>query len=129
MDHDHQTGLFRKIVCQSCNNNDSYIKYPNGIPSKKERDRQYYTANPDKLIEKGKKYYLNHKDKINERGKIYREENKEKEKERSIKYREKNKDKLTEKFDCPCGGKYQHCSKWGHFKTKLHKDYLDSLED
>ena len=30
MDHDHSTGLFRSIVCRSCNNNDSYIKYPNG---------------------------------------------------------------------------------------------------
>ena len=30
MDHDHVTGLFRKIVCRSCNVMDSYIKYPNG---------------------------------------------------------------------------------------------------
>jgi len=30
MDHNHKTGLFRKIVCRSCNNHDYYINYPNG---------------------------------------------------------------------------------------------------
>jgi len=26
LDHDHETGLFRKVVCRSCNNMDSYLK-------------------------------------------------------------------------------------------------------
>ena len=30
MDHNHETGLFRKIVCNRCNSNDFYINYPNG---------------------------------------------------------------------------------------------------
>jgi hypothetical protein len=30
LDHCHETGVFRKIVCQKCNINDGYIKYPNG---------------------------------------------------------------------------------------------------
>ena len=30
LDHNHETGLFRKIVCRSCNNQNFYIKYPNG---------------------------------------------------------------------------------------------------
>jgi hypothetical protein len=28
LDHDHNSGLFRKIICRSCNNSDSYLKYP-----------------------------------------------------------------------------------------------------
>jgi len=28
LDHDHNTGLFRKIVCRNCNNQDCYLKYP-----------------------------------------------------------------------------------------------------
>ena len=31
MDHCHKTGLFRKIVCKSCNSNDFYINHPDGI--------------------------------------------------------------------------------------------------
>ena len=30
MDHNHETGLFRKIVCRRCNSNDSYVNYPDG---------------------------------------------------------------------------------------------------
>jgi hypothetical protein len=26
LDHDHETGVFRKVVCRSCNNMDSYLK-------------------------------------------------------------------------------------------------------
>ena len=98
LDHDHESGLFRKIVCQSCNNSDNYIKYPNGIPS------------------------------LNERRKKYREDNKQKEIDRRKKYRTENKDKLTETTECPCGGKYQHNNKVHHFKTKKHIVYTDSIE-
>ena len=30
LDHNHETGLFRKIVCRTCNNQNFYINYPNG---------------------------------------------------------------------------------------------------
>ena len=30
LDHNHETGLFRKIICNRCNTCDSYIKYPFG---------------------------------------------------------------------------------------------------
>ena len=56
MDHCHITGEFRKIVCQQCNVNDNYINYPDGVPSKKERDKKsqkiYQEKNKDKLQEK-----------------------------------------------------------------------------
>ena len=34
LDHDHTTGLFRKIVCNRCNVWDSYIKNPRGHANK-----------------------------------------------------------------------------------------------
>ena len=37
MDHCHETGLFRKIVCQKCNTNDSYINHPDGIIKKNKK--------------------------------------------------------------------------------------------
>jgi len=39
LDHDHETGLFRKIVCNRCNNQDIYIRFPNGFT---EQDRKEY---------------------------------------------------------------------------------------
>jgi|GEM_PF-3215343 len=53
MDHDHQTGQFRMIVCKKCNVNDSYIKYPNGFTEedKKKYHQEYYKNNIEKLTE------------------------------------------------------------------------------
>ena len=55
MDHDHDTGLFRKIICRRCNNQDCYIKYPNGYDGKLYRQK-YYEDNKEELTKKmGKK--------------------------------------------------------------------------
>tara|TARA_R110000765_G_scaffold264932_1_gene364379 strand:+ start:63 stop:467 length:405 start_codon:yes stop_codon:yes gene_type:complete len=67
LDHCHETGKFRKIVCQQCNANDNYINYPDGVPSLNERHKIYRDNNKDKLKEKfncdcGGKYTYNHKD-------------------------------------------------------------------
>jgi hypothetical protein len=51
--------------------------------------------------------------------KAYYERNKEKYQE----YYENNKDKLTQKFHCPCGGKYTYHHKSTHFKTNKHIKY------
>ena len=55
LDHDHETGAFRKIVCNKCNTRDNYLKYPNGTPtkqqSKKNRDKKYYDKNKEKINE------------------------------------------------------------------------------
>ena len=56
MDHNHTTGLFRKIVCHRCNANDSYIRFPNGFTEqdRKEYHQEYYQANKEKFTEQNK---------------------------------------------------------------------------
>ena len=73
-----------------------------------------YIKNQGRYLELGKKEY----DK--ERKKEYREKNAVKIKEN----RDANKNKLYEKFTCSCGGKYTHCCRSRHFKTKKHLKYL-----
>tara|TARA_R110000822_G_scaffold292505_1_gene414515 strand:+ start:91 stop:492 length:402 start_codon:yes stop_codon:yes gene_type:complete len=31
LDHNHNTGKIRNIICQKCNHNDTYINYPYGV--------------------------------------------------------------------------------------------------
>ena len=55
-------------------------------------------------------------------------------KERDIKfskeYRQKNLERIhkrdNEKHNCDCGGKYTHCHKLRHMKSKKHQSYLDN---
>jgi len=61
LDHDHITGLFRKIVCHRCNVGDSYIKYPNGYSR-----QEYRQANKEKFKEYKKEYDQTNKDKLKE---------------------------------------------------------------
>ena len=63
MDHDHETGLFRKMVCHRCNVMDSYIKYPNGYSSQ-EYYKEYRQKNKDKIIEYSQEYYQANKERI-----------------------------------------------------------------
>ena len=60
--------------------------------------------------------------------KKYPERYKEYRRKSSQKYRENNKDKISETKTCECGGNYQ---KWGHnrhLKSKMHQQYIQSLE-
>ena len=75
--------------------------------------------NQGRCLELGKKEY----DK--ERKKEYRDKNVDKIKEK----RDGNKNKLNEKFTCSCGGKYIHCNRSRHFKTKIHLKYLEELTE
>ncbi len=90
LDHNHETGLFRSIVCHRCNVHDSYIKYPNGYTS-----QEYYQANKEKI----KEYQQANKEKIKEYQQVYRQANKEKSKEyyQANKEKEKNIIKQTKK--------------------------------
>ena len=60
LDHDHTTGLFRKIVCHQCNVHDTYIKYPFGYTEQdrkeyqKEYQQAYRRANKQKISEQNK---------------------------------------------------------------------------
>ena len=87
LDHNHETGLFRSIVCHRCNVHDSYIKYPNGYTS-----QEYYQANKEKIKEYQQVYRQANKEKIKEYYQVYRQANKEKLKE----YYQANKEKLKE---------------------------------
>ena len=96
LDHDHKTGLFRKIVCCACNMQDSYIRYPDKITKQDKKDnekKKYYENNKEKY----KEYYDNNRDKIIEKHKEYNEKNKEKIKEYQKEYSVKNRDKNNER--------------------------------
>ena len=82
MDHDHDTGMFRKIVCRVCNNRDSYIKYPNGYDVKV-YNKQYREAHREELSQKKKQYLEEHKEEIKQKitclcGSVLRKSNKSK---------------------------------------------------
>ena len=53
MDHNHTTGLFRKIVCHKCNVMDSYIKYPFGY-SRQAYEQAYRQINKQRISERNK---------------------------------------------------------------------------
>lgn len=108
LDHDHITGLFRAIICRTCNNHDSYINYPNGYARKIYKER-----NKEKIKENSKQYYITNKEKIKKNVNEYTKKNKEKQKEYQKVYREK-------KYDCKCGGKYNQSHKKEHFNTIKH---------
>ena len=63
MDHNHETGLFRKIICNRCNTCDSYIKYPNGY-SRQAYDQEYYQKNKQRIIEQNQEYWQKNKAEI-----------------------------------------------------------------
>jgi len=92
LDHDHETGAFRKIVCRGCNNYDTYIKYPNGYTKedRKTNLKKNYQNNKQTRLQKQKQYSIDNKDKVKEQKKKYYEANKEKILQRAkIKYQQK----------------------------------------
>ena len=115
LDHNHETGLFRKIVCHKCNVWDSYIKYPNGY-SKQEYGKEYYQKNKDKLSEYYQEYYQKNKQRIIE-------QNQE--------YWQKNKAEISsykkEKIKCECGSIVGRSVISRHNRTKKHTKYLNSI--
>ena len=74
LDHCHETGLFRKIVCRSCNVHDCYLRFPDGTPSKQEREKIINKKWKDKNKEKIKIYQTENRDKINENQRRRRKE-------------------------------------------------------
>jgi hypothetical protein len=114
LDHDHTTGLFRKIVCHRCNTRDSYIKYPNGN-TRQEYQQEYRQANKQEFKEYQQEYQRANKEKIKEYQQAYRRANKERIKERD-----------KQKIECECGSIVRRPVIARHKQTKKHSDYIAS---
>lgn len=75
-----------------------------------------------------KEYRENNKEKKKESSDRWRENNKEEKREKDKEYRENNQDKFNEKHNCECGSVFTYKHKTRHFKTKIHLEYMKSLE-
>ena len=100
LDHNHETGLFRKIVCSRCNGCDSYIKYPNGRTDEldKKRLQKWYIENREHVLEN---YHKN---------------------------REKIRDIKNTKVTCECGDIINKSSLSRHKKSNRHIFRLSSSD-
>tara|TARA_R110000823_G_scaffold313960_1_gene442161 strand:- start:21 stop:740 length:720 start_codon:yes stop_codon:yes gene_type:complete len=95
LDHDHDSGLFRMILCRGCNNHDSHLKYPVGMTTeeiRKEYMTKYREQNKDKITEANKLYYQENKEKINK----YAKDNEEHLKEYRKQHYQDNKVSIAE---------------------------------
>jgi len=98
-----------------------------------EQKKQYYLENKEHLTEQNKKWYLKNK----ERSKKYKNqwylENKERLFEHKKNYELENKEKFNlvrnQSFNCDCGIHYTHRNRSRHFKTKIHTDYLATINN
>jgi hypothetical protein len=95
LDHSHESGLFRKIVCHRCNAMDSYINYPFGYTEqdRKEYHQEYRRANKQKKLEQNKEYY------------------------------QANKEYSKQKIECECGSVVRRREISRHNRSKKHSDY------
>ncbi len=82
---------------------------------KKEYMRLYNIKNKKVLNEKCKLWYQSHKE---EALKYKREWN--------LKNADHVKEQKRKKFNCECGGKYQHSTRARHFKTERHQAFIGS---
>ena len=133
LDHNHETGLFRKIVCHRCNNKDTYIKYPNGFTEqdRQEYSQEYYQANKQKKIEYQQEHYQANKQKIRQYQKEYQRANKDKISEQKKEYLRANKERIKEynqeKIECDCGVVVSRGHISRHKRSKKHTEYLNSI--
>ena len=99
LDHNHETGLFRMILCQGCNVRDSHLKYSpetTTLEKRIQRDKAGYDKNRDKILEQKKEYHQKNKEVKNEKSKVYYQANKEKINLRRKAQRLAKKEKLKE---------------------------------
>jgi hypothetical protein len=106
LDHNHETGLFRMILCQGCNNSDSHLRHSPEMTSedkrkeycdnhkeeKKEYNKTYREANKEKIKAQKKALYQAKKEKIKETRKAKYEANKDKILEQNKEYRDNHKE-------------------------------------
>ena len=137
----HADATIELLECYECQDEKQlkkregeYIKQYNCVNERiaGRTQKEYYQENKEAISQKHKQRYEKNKEAIAEYKKEYREKNKEKiaeySKEYDKKYYQNNKEQINEKkkekFECPCGGKYTHCHKARHFRTKMHQDYF-----
>ena len=114
LDHDHETGMFRKIVCHKCNTKDSYINHPEGY----DRKTTWRSKNMDKIRNNDKNRYIRDKEKrITEACNYY------------IKNKDEILSKRREKIECGCGQSYSRCSKARHERSMKHLDWFMNYVD
>ena len=96
-----------------------------------EKSKQYREKNKDHISEYKKRHYEQNKEKINQYYKQWREDNIDHKKQMDKQYYQQNKEKLNqqakEKKECECGsivrkGHYQR-----HLTTQKHQKYMESL--
>ena len=80
-----------------------------------------------------KEYQENFKEERRKNFKDWYERNKDEKLEKGKKYREEHKEELDakarEEITCQCGQVYRKSSKFSHFKTKQHKQYIEQINN
>jgi len=93
--------------------------------------KQYTEKNKEHVKEKQKGWREANKEKVSEQKKIYREQHKEEAAKAHKEWREANKKKIKEQraqiIMCECGNQYTFGNKNRHFRTKIHTDYIESI--
>lgn len=100
LDHNHETGEFRLIVCRACNGCDSYLKFSREM-TREEKILEYREKNKCKKIQTDKEYYYKNHNKI----------------------REEQNTQVT----CECGDIMNKSSVSRHKKTNRHLSRLSAL--
>tara|TARA_R110000823_G_C15684523_1_gene474626 strand:- start:143 stop:652 length:510 start_codon:yes stop_codon:yes gene_type:complete len=114
LDHNHETGMFRKIVCHKCNAGDSYINHPEGY----DRKTTWKSKNMDKVRQNDKERYIRDNEKrLHESNEYYK------------KNREQINIKRREKIMCDCGVNFSRSTKSRHEKSMKHLDWFMNYVD
>ena len=96
-------------------------------------DKEYYTANKDKISDQMKQYYTANKDKIIDRSKQYYTANKDKIIDHMKQYYTDNKDKIKDyyaiKYACSCGSNVNVHQKARHELSMKHKKFINEQKN
>ena len=130
LDHDHETGNIRAIVCKKCNCYDNYIRYPLGFNEQddKQRRKKWREDNIDKIRITRKKYEQENAEKISIRKKAQYQKNKERLIQKRLDNKEIINEKKREKCTCECGVIYTKASKARHERSKKHICLMEQLD-
>ena len=119
LDHDHETGLFRKIVCHRCNAKDNYLRFPTGYTKddRKKYQKEYSSKNKEYLKEYQKEYHKNNK-----------EINNEKKREKYQLNKDEINAKASVRITCECGCIIRRSDKARHELSMKHARFMEQLD-